>query len=69
MAHALRRLGYEVVRQTGSHMRLTRHHAGEEQHITIPNHKSLKIGSLNNILGDIALQVGLSKDELVERLF
>jgi predicted RNA binding protein YcfA (HicA-like mRNA interferase family) len=69
LARALRRLGYEVVRQTGSHIRLTRRHAGEDQHITIPGHKSLKIGTLNNILSDIALQVGMAKDELVEELF
>jgi predicted RNA binding protein YcfA (HicA-like mRNA interferase family) len=69
LVRALRRFGYEVVRQTGSHMRLTRHHAGEDLHITIPGHKSLKIGTLNNILGDIASQVGMTKDELVKKLF
>jgi predicted RNA binding protein YcfA (HicA-like mRNA interferase family) len=68
LAHALRRFGYEIVRQTGSHMRLTRQ-AGDEQHITIPSHRMLKIGTLNNILGDIASQVGLTKSELVEKLF
>jgi predicted RNA binding protein YcfA (HicA-like mRNA interferase family) len=69
LARALRRFGYDVVRQTGSHLRLTRHHAGDDQHITIPGHKSLKIGTLNNILGDIASQVGITKDELVKKLF
>jgi predicted RNA binding protein YcfA (HicA-like mRNA interferase family) len=38
LARALRRFSYEVVRQTGSHLRLTRHHTGEDQHITIPGH-------------------------------
>jgi predicted RNA binding protein YcfA (HicA-like mRNA interferase family) len=68
-AHALRHFGYEIVRQTGSHMRLARHHLGVEQHVTIPSHKSLKIGTLNNILGDVSLQVGLPKEALIEKPF
>jgi len=68
LAHKLRPLGYEIVRQTGTHMRLTRI-GDEEQHITIPSHGSLKIGTLNNILGDIASQLRLNKRELVEQLF
>ena len=69
LSQAARRFGYEVVRQTGSHMRLKRYNAGEEQHITIPSHKSLKIGTLNNILGVIASQVGITREKLVEELF
>lgn len=34
---ALKILGYEVTRQTGSHIRLTTTQEGEH-HITIPNH-------------------------------
>ena len=45
----LRRFGFELTRQTGSHMRLTTT-MREEFHITIPKHKSLKIGTLNNNL-------------------
>ncbi len=36
LAQALRHFGYEVVRQTGSHVRLRRYQDDEEQHITIP---------------------------------
>lgn len=35
-ARALRSLGYEITRQTGSHMRLTTQQGGEH-HLTIPN--------------------------------
>ncbi|MGW8256573.1 MAG: type II toxin-antitoxin system HicA family toxin [Thermoguttaceae bacterium] len=69
LAQALRFLGYELTRQTGSHIRLTRSDHGTEQHITLPAHKSLKIGTLNNILRDISLQVGLTKEELLKKLF
>ena len=64
----LSELGYEVSRQTGSHIRLTTSENGTHQ-ITIPAHNPLKIGTLNNILRDVALHFNLSKDELLKRLF
>jgi predicted RNA binding protein YcfA (HicA-like mRNA interferase family) len=50
LARALSRYGYEVTRETGSHMRLTTHHGGEH-HITNPDHASLRLGTLSGILG------------------
>lgn len=38
-------------------------------HITIPTHKSLKIGTLNNILSDIADYLEINKEELLLELF
>ncbi|MDB9419121.1 type II toxin-antitoxin system HicA family toxin [Microcystis aeruginosa] len=64
----LSELGYEVSRQTGSHIRLTTSENGTHQ-ITIPAHNPLKIGTLNNILRDVALHFNLSKDELLKILF
>ena len=61
-------LGYEVSRQTGSHIRLTTSENGTHQ-ITIPAHNPVKIGTLNNILLDVALHFNLSKDELLKILF
>jgi predicted RNA binding protein YcfA (HicA-like mRNA interferase family) len=61
-------LGYEVSRQTGSHIRLTTSENGTHQ-ITIPAHNPVKIGTLNNILRDVALHFNLSKDELLKILF
>jgi predicted RNA binding protein YcfA (HicA-like mRNA interferase family) len=40
LAVLLRKYGYVVTRQTGSHMRLTTSQSGEH-HITIPRHASL----------------------------
>jgi len=45
----LRRFGYEVTRQTGSHIKLTTHEKGEH-HVTVPNHDSLRVGTLAAIL-------------------
>ncbi|MBN3899398.1 MAG: type II toxin-antitoxin system HicA family toxin [Nostoc sp. NOS(2021)] len=65
---ALSRLGYEVSRQTGSHIRLTTQENGEH-HLTIPAHNPIKIGTLNAILRDIAEHFNLSRDELLQELF
>jgi predicted RNA binding protein YcfA (HicA-like mRNA interferase family) len=68
LAKALERLGYQVTRQTGSHVRLTTDQNGEH-HVTIPRHDSLRVGTLSSILRDVAEHHGLSKDELTELLF
>ena len=68
LAKALRRLGYQATRQTGSHLRLTTIESGEH-HVTIPNHNPLKIGTLSRILGDVATHFQLSRDDIIRRLF
>ena len=68
LARLLKRHGYEVTRQVGSHMRLTTKQGGEH-HVTIPQHKPLRIGTLNSILKDVAEHLKLSRDELAESLF
>ncbi len=45
LAKALGKLGYTVTRQTGSHLRLTTQEHGEH-HEVVPNHSSIKIGTL-----------------------
>jgi len=62
------KLGCQVTRQTGSHIRLTTYENGIH-HITVPNHDPLKVGTLSDILLDIAEHFQLSKQELLEKLF
>lgn len=45
----LEKLGYVVVRQKGSHVRLTTLQNGEH-HLTIPAHNPIKVGTLAEIL-------------------
>src|SRR4029434_8159491 len=52
LAALLRRYGYEVTRQTGSHMRLTSRLKSTEHHVTIPRHEPLRVGTLSAILAD-----------------
>jgi len=68
LARLLRRYGYEITRQTGSHLRLTTRLKGEH-HITIPRHKPLKVGTLNSILKDVADHLGMEKGRLIRELF
>ncbi|KAF0101818.1 MAG: hypothetical protein FD187_2752 [bacterium] len=63
----LGRLGYEVTRQTGSHIRLTSRVEGEH-HVTIPNHDPLRIGTLAAILDGVAAHHGLTREALLQRL-
>jgi predicted RNA binding protein YcfA (HicA-like mRNA interferase family) len=68
LAERLRRHGYVLTRQTGSHMRLSRSSDGQQQHLTIPAHKPLRVGTLRQILKDVASQLGCSMEEVISSL-
>ena len=69
LASLLRRHGYQITRQTGSHLRLTSVVKGSEHHITIPRQKPLRVGTLNAILADVASYLEMERGKLVEELF
>ena len=67
LIRVLERLGYSVVRQKGSHVRLR--HAGPPAHlITIPLHNSLRPGTLHGILSEVAQMQSLKIESLFEQL-
>jgi len=68
LAKLLKKYGYEITRQTGSHSRLTTTLHGEH-HITIPAHNYLKIGTLSSILSDISIHLKVEKSDLIKDLF
>ena len=68
LVKSLAKLGYRVSRQSGSHIRLTCDQPSQH-HLTIPNHDELRIGTLAAILSDVAKHHGLSRDNLIEKLF
>jgi len=51
LARALKKLGYQTTRQTGSHLRLTTNEHGQH-HVTIPN----------RILADVTSHFQISRD-------
>ncbi len=69
LASRLHQYGYEITRQTGSHLRLSSSVKGPEHHVTIPIHKEVRIGTLNAIVTDVAAYLGVSRTELIETLF
>ncbi len=68
LIQTLKALGYRITRQTGSHIRLTTNQHGEH-YITIPQHNSLRIGTLSAILSDIADHFEMSREALTKNLF
>jgi len=68
LAGKLSRLGYQITRQTGSHLRLTTTTKGEH-HLTIPAHGQLKVGTLSGIVSEVARYLEASKSEIIDRLF
>ena len=67
LVEALRILGYEISRQTVSHLRLTTSENGTH-HVTIPNHSPLRIGTFAAILDDIANHFEISRQELLSKI-
>lgn len=67
LARAMRALGYSVVRQSGSHMILATQTCGEH-HVTVPNHRPIKTGTLSDILKSIARHHELTVEQVVQKL-
>jgi len=68
LARTLRILGYQVTRQTGSHIRVTTVEGGQH-HVTISRHDPVRIGTFAGILDDVAEHFGLNREELLLKLF
>ncbi|MBI4689471.1 MAG: type II toxin-antitoxin system HicA family toxin [Nitrospirae bacterium] len=64
----LEKLGYQVIRQKGSHIRLRKITSLGEHNITVPNHKIMAKGTLNDIFTRVSLWNNINKDELLRML-
>ncbi len=64
----LEQLGYEVVRQRGSHIRLRLITPEGEHHITVPAHRTMAKGTLSDILTAVSRATGESKKKLIRML-
>ena len=62
-----RAFGYVLTRQKGSHRRLTTQ-AGGVHHLTIPDHDSLRPGTLRAILAEVMMHHRLSLEQVLEEL-
>jgi len=67
LGRALKSLGYLPTRQLGSHIWLTTEEKGSH-HVTVPKNDSLKLGTLESILDDVAKHRGMARNELLLNL-
>jgi predicted RNA binding protein YcfA (HicA-like mRNA interferase family) len=65
----LKRYDYEVTRQVGSHIRLQSTLRGHPHHLTVPDHRSLRVGTLSTILSDVADYLEIERSRLEQELF
>ena len=68
LVRLLQSLGYEVIRQRGSHIRLKKITASGEHAITVPAHKDIAKGTLSDVIGRVSLWNNISREELNRRL-
>ena len=61
-------LGYEIVRQKGSHVRLRKETEIGEHNITVPKHREITKGTLNDILSKVSMWNNIPKEKLIELL-
>jgi predicted RNA binding protein YcfA (HicA-like mRNA interferase family) len=67
LVRALRRIGYEVVRQKGSHIIMQT--APPDPHsVTVPHHRPVRSGTLKAILDAIAARRGMTVESLIKLL-
>jgi predicted RNA binding protein YcfA (HicA-like mRNA interferase family) len=69
LASLLHRYGYQITRQTSSHIRLTCSVKGAGHHVTVPAHEDVRVGTLRAILRDVAAYLDMEQAQLLEELF
>jgi len=65
LVKALQKLGFKVVRQRGSHVRLVRNLGDKKQLLTIPNHRVIRKGTL---MQGVLKPINLTIEELKKLL-
>ena len=70
MVRLLRRhYGYQLIRQRGSHMRLTSTVMGTEHHLSVPRHSQLRVGTLRTIISLVATYLEVEPEQVQTELF
>lgn len=64
LIRVLKKVGYEAIRQRGSHVRLYPAQGSDRKPTTVPLHKELAKGTLKQILHD----AGITVEQLIELL-
>ena len=64
----MKALGYQIVRQRGSHVRMEKNTPAGTHKITVPNHDPIAKGTLSDILHKLSIWNQISREDLIERL-
>jgi predicted RNA binding protein YcfA (HicA-like mRNA interferase family) len=67
LIRALEKLGYAVIRQKGSHVRLF-HETAPVHSVSVPLHDPLKIGTFHGILAEVAQAQSIAIQEILDLL-
>jgi predicted RNA binding protein YcfA (HicA-like mRNA interferase family) len=65
--HLCRNWGYEKIHQVGSHM-ILQTLTPTPHRIAVPEHKALRIGTLNCILRAVALHKGVDRESILKEI-
>ena len=68
LSRLLESIGYRFLRQRGSHARYSLNTTVGTHYVTVPMHRIIAKGTLNDILNKVSLWTGISKDDLINRL-
>lgn len=67
LLRALRHIGYEAVRQKGSHV-IMQTATPNAHSVTVPNHRPVRVGTLKSIIDDLAERRQMTPEALIELL-
>lgn len=65
---ALTKIGYLVIRQKGSHVQLQKETNFGMHRITVPNHKVISFGIVNDIVKSVCEKNNIPREELISKL-
>ncbi|MCH8273663.1 MAG: type II toxin-antitoxin system HicA family toxin [Armatimonadetes bacterium] len=68
LARKLGTFGYDITRQTGSHLRLTTQE-NRRHHLTIPRYRNLRVGTPAAVIRAVAEHFVISRDIVAQKLF
>ena len=62
-------MGTKSPGQVGSHIRLQSSLRGYPHHVTVPDHRNLRLGTLSAILSDVSIYLNIERLKLEQELF
>ena len=68
LVKVLSKYGYEVIRQSGSHIRMSITTKNGVGNITVPNHDSIRLGTLMSIISEVADHLKVTREEIINKL-